>query len=167
MKWSHQGRVPQQREAMCGWDGMGDVDSCNSWCLNAKGKESGLEVPPFLTSPQSTDSRGRQFAWKVLEARASGLWSFCTTKTTSLEMRSIQLDCEGKWPVLFQHREPEDRRLSGYRSTVCPSHVRGLFSLGFILMTFTQRGPTCELPLINGLSSLLAFSEHPLASPGL
>lgn len=54
--------------------------------------------------------------------------------------------------------------LRDYRNSVCPSHVHGLFSLGFILMTFTQRETNCELPLINGLSSPLTFSQHPSAS---
>lgn len=57
------------------------------------------------------------------------------------------------------------RQLSDYRNSVCPSHGHGLFRLEFILMTFTQRGANCELPLINGPSSPLTFSRRPLAFP--
>lgn len=64
--------------------------------------------------------------------RASGLQSFCATNTRSLSMRSIQLNCEGKWPVLLHILSLKDRGLSDYRKSVCPSHVHGLFSLGFI-----------------------------------
>lgn len=60
----------------------------------------------------------------------------------------------------------KDKGAGDYRNSVWPSHVHGLFSLGFILMTFKQRGANCELPLINGLSSPVTFSQHPLASLG-
>lgn len=80
---------------------IGGVESCGSWCLNAKDRKPGLEVPPFLLSPQSTHSHCVQFAWLVLKARTSGPRSFYTTDATSLEMRFIQLDSEGKWPFLL------------------------------------------------------------------
>lgn len=48
--------------------------------------------------------------------------------------------------------------LSGTGIVFCPPFMHGLFSLGFFLMTFMQRGANCELPLFNGLSAPASLS---------
>lgn len=158
---------PAADKSQTSLEGMGNVGSCKSWCLNVKRKKPGPEVPSFLVSLQSADSYWRKFTWKVLEARISGLRSFYTTDINSLEVKFIQLNSgEVACPDLASWAW-RISGLSDYRNSICLSHVHGLFSLWFILMTFMQRGANCELPLINGLSSPLTFSQHPLASPGV
>lgn len=92
-----------QRAALCLWKDWQAWTPAEADASTQKGK--GMGHPSLLPS-QSKESYCRKFAWKVLEARTSGLRCFYTADTTSLEMRFIQLDSEGKWPVLLLHPGP-------------------------------------------------------------